>query len=332
MNHRALTICAIAFVGSTLTFFVSQIFVDEHMLGPVDDAYISARYAENFAHGNGLSFNPGERVEGFTNPLLVFIESVVVHLGGSPVVAMNVVGRSFLVLLGALTSILFYFWVLPQSALISVVLGAFLTLNPALICWSASGMESGVFVLFLLAGIAVAASTRRALHALISACLILLSVLTRPEGLVFFPVSLGAIHYRGHNHRWTLLHAAVFLLGFAFFFTWRALYFGEFLPLTFYAKLDYGSLSLARRGLSYVGDFTRSYPVLLVGAAIAAARCGRKDRTVQYGVQPSFYLGIPTWEPCWRMPMTCTLMRRILLLRCWMQETVSFAFVPPSQP
>src|SRR5262249_43827913 len=33
----------------------------------VDDAFISFRYALNLARGQGLVFNPGERVEGYTN-------------------------------------------------------------------------------------------------------------------------------------------------------------------------------------------------------------------------------------------------------------------------
>ncbi|MCS6994422.1 MAG: hypothetical protein NZP74_11385 [Anaerolineales bacterium] len=37
-----------------------------------DDAMISMRYAWNLAHGNGLVWNTGERVEGFSNPLWVF--------------------------------------------------------------------------------------------------------------------------------------------------------------------------------------------------------------------------------------------------------------------
>src|SRR4051812_34401047 len=32
-----------------------------------DDAFISFRYAQNFASGLGLVFNPGEWVEGYTN-------------------------------------------------------------------------------------------------------------------------------------------------------------------------------------------------------------------------------------------------------------------------
>src|SRR4029450_300392 len=33
----------------------------------VDDAFISMRYGKNLADGNGLVYNPGERVEGYSN-------------------------------------------------------------------------------------------------------------------------------------------------------------------------------------------------------------------------------------------------------------------------
>lgn len=32
-----------------------------------EDAFISFRYARNLVDGHGLVFNPGERVEGYTN-------------------------------------------------------------------------------------------------------------------------------------------------------------------------------------------------------------------------------------------------------------------------
>ena len=38
-----------------------------------DDAYIGLRYARNLSVGEGLVFNPGERVEGYTNFLWVII-------------------------------------------------------------------------------------------------------------------------------------------------------------------------------------------------------------------------------------------------------------------
>ena len=38
-----------------------------------DDCYISFRYARNLVEGHGLVYNPGERVEGFSNPLWVLL-------------------------------------------------------------------------------------------------------------------------------------------------------------------------------------------------------------------------------------------------------------------
>lgn len=42
----------------------------------VDDAYISYRFAQNLVAGHGLVFNPGERVEGYTNPLTVLLAAL----------------------------------------------------------------------------------------------------------------------------------------------------------------------------------------------------------------------------------------------------------------
>jgi hypothetical protein len=47
-----------------------------------DDAMISLRYAANLAQGQGLVWNPGERVEGFTNPLMVFLMAAAVAGAG----------------------------------------------------------------------------------------------------------------------------------------------------------------------------------------------------------------------------------------------------------
>ncbi|NCQ34688.1 hypothetical protein GW813_06350, partial [bacterium] len=46
-----------------------------------DDAFISFRYAEHLAAGRGLVFNPGEYVQGFTNPLLTLMLAALVKLG-----------------------------------------------------------------------------------------------------------------------------------------------------------------------------------------------------------------------------------------------------------
>jgi len=50
-----------------------------------EDAYITFRYARNFALGNGLIYNPGERVMGFTSPLWTLWSALGWRLFGSPV-------------------------------------------------------------------------------------------------------------------------------------------------------------------------------------------------------------------------------------------------------
>jgi len=58
----------------------------------VDDAYISFRYARHFAEGLGLVYNPGERIEGYTNFLWTVILGLAIRLGLDPVMTAKVLG------------------------------------------------------------------------------------------------------------------------------------------------------------------------------------------------------------------------------------------------
>ena len=46
-----------------------------------DDTFISVRYAKNLVEGHGLVYNPGERVEGYTNFLWTLWLAVPLALG-----------------------------------------------------------------------------------------------------------------------------------------------------------------------------------------------------------------------------------------------------------
>ena len=63
-----------------------------------DDSMISMRYAWNLAHGNGLAWNPGERVEGITNLLMTLLMAVPTGLLGksAAVLAVQIAGVGFL--------------------------------------------------------------------------------------------------------------------------------------------------------------------------------------------------------------------------------------------
>src|SRR2546422_9430847 len=50
----------------------------------LDDAFISFRYAYNLAHGDGLVWSQGVRVEGYTNFLWTILMSIPIRLGFDP--------------------------------------------------------------------------------------------------------------------------------------------------------------------------------------------------------------------------------------------------------
>ncbi len=65
------------FLGLSVLFFLIFIFLSHSLRVKFiqDDAYTSFRYAKNFTEGNGLVFNEGEKVEGYTNFLWVMLLS-----------------------------------------------------------------------------------------------------------------------------------------------------------------------------------------------------------------------------------------------------------------
>jgi hypothetical protein len=59
-----------AYVVPALVAVVARVLTGPH---PIDDAYISFRYARNLAQGFGLVYNPGEWVLGTTAPLWAIV-------------------------------------------------------------------------------------------------------------------------------------------------------------------------------------------------------------------------------------------------------------------
>ena len=76
----------------------------------IDDAYISARYAENLVAGHGLTFNPGERVEGFSHPLFVLLIALGPWLGLSTIAVAKAIGLLASLLAIAVVFVAFRRW------------------------------------------------------------------------------------------------------------------------------------------------------------------------------------------------------------------------------
>ena len=73
-SDRFLTAIKIGFVALGFYAVVSRLWAAE-------DAYITFRYIDNFLHGYGLVYNIGDRVEGFTHPLWLFLVTIPAALG-----------------------------------------------------------------------------------------------------------------------------------------------------------------------------------------------------------------------------------------------------------
>src|SRR4029453_5295362 len=66
---------SVRFVRASLLLLFTYIFLANAWMG--DDAYITLRTVWNFIHGYGLSYNPDERVQAYTDPLWMFVISAV---------------------------------------------------------------------------------------------------------------------------------------------------------------------------------------------------------------------------------------------------------------
>jgi hypothetical protein len=239
--------------------------------GIVDDAYIFLRYARNFAEGQGLVFNPGERVEGYTSPLWTFL------LCGLTLarVDMPLATAAFSALLGFATIAIVFVSLRnagPRSLLPALTASLLLATDPAVVFWSASGMETALLGLLLLLGFLSFRSRLRSGASLAPAGLwCALGALTRLEALAVPAIYAVAARRRGRAIGPLLAPLLVVPLHLA----WRRLYYGAFLPNTFYAKMGSPVAQLSARGAAYAGRFVLAYAPL--GIALAVARLSRRS-------------------------------------------------------
>jgi arabinofuranosyltransferase len=212
----------------------------------LDDAYISFRYAANFAAGQGLVFNPGEWVEGYTSFLWTLLLGVGRRLGFAiPAFAMLLSG---LAALGVLW-IMYLFaqrWLAQRPGSI-VLAGLPLLLFAGLgAAWRyvLSGMETLLFTFLAVSAVYALLYSRRAWMA---GLLFAVAALARPEGVLFFILGWAfalffpAVALRGAYHERRALLFLELLGGFAVlylpYFAWRWSYYGEWLPNPYYAKI-----------------------------------------------------------------------------------------------
>jgi hypothetical protein len=193
-----------------------------------EDFYITLRYAENLAEGQGLVYNPGERVLGTTTPLYALYLALVHWIGADPVA----IGKGTNIFAEGLSCLLLYR--LGRAAGrpgVGLGAAALLALSPPNLTWAVSGMETGLVTMTGLAVFTALAERRTVLMAVCAAILILLRI----DGLilaliVFLSLILTDRRFPARELLVLTLIAGPWLL-------FATLYYGSPIPTSALAKL-----------------------------------------------------------------------------------------------
>lgn len=245
-----------------------------------DDAYITLRYARHFMAGQGIVWNPGEYVQGYTNFLQLLFVSWLGELGIDLQSASRIIG---VVSIAALAAAMLLFRTINRGEAcqrlwhIPVIL--VMTSAPLLV-WSLGGLEGPLFSLLVAVGtclllIDAEAARRRWLH-FASGLALGLGYLTRPDGIVFVAVSAAWLLWMTWRSKpRTYAGLIAFAVGVGIVVTpytvWQLSYYGDIVPNTFYVKTGAPLDIRLSSGLRYVASFALHppfLPVLLLAALV----------------------------------------------------------------
>ena len=245
-----------------------------------DDAFIAFRYVRSFVHDEGLTYNAGERVWGFTSLLWCALLVPFAWSGFDLAASARFLGFVCNVLL--LVVVLRYRSTPEASRGASRWTALLLASNGAFVLQGINGMETALFsLLFVLAvreygNVLERGAARRLTRVGALAALV---AMTRPEGALLMLCLLAHLVVRGNGiGRYLAACVPVFAI---FLFAMHG-YYAAFWPNTINAKVGV-SVEQLLRGFHYLGAFTVTYPVhmVLLGlATVAMARTRPGDRLI----------------------------------------------------
>ena len=239
----------------------------------------------------GPVFNVGERVEGVTSPLWTLLLAGAALAHADLEAAARVGG-----LVCGVGAIMLVFIALHRQLgfgrrWVCWVVTLALATSPALVFWSASGMDAPLFMLLATASLLSALADRRdGPLSWRTATLLLLTTATRLEG-VLVAGYVGAIFA---YERRSVRPLVGYLIAIGGMLLARHAYYGEWLPNTFHAKVTSDSLSRLGRGVAYVVSAAGAYGPLLLAAALALLIVRRRKTGPDFAVR--FLAG---WMALW---------------------------------
>jgi hypothetical protein len=215
-----------------LVFFISSL---PWLFYKPDDLYIHLRFARNLAQSGEWSFNPGEPVAGATSPPWVALLSLAGFLPIGPVAAAKTLG----ILTGVLLLWTVYAFLLKAriASGFALLIASALAASHWLSLWSASGMETPLSPLFLVAALGLSWLGRKRL-CLAGICLGFATIARADAIPAALVILCGSLIYLSSRERLRLLVPFVLVA-----FSWplfSKLTLGSWLPLTVRAKAGRG--------------------------------------------------------------------------------------------
>jgi hypothetical protein len=212
-----------------------------------DDAFITMRYVKNFVDGNGLVYNIGERVEGYTHFLWLML------LAASKAVGFDSVDASMWLGIAAYAGIIILLLLISfrehkknPKALWLPIAAALFAFNYDTQVWASGGLETSLYTLLILSAFYLwfysKFSEQRRL--LLTGLALALISLTRPDGVLFTATAIALLAAReirkGKSVPSALRSVGILLLPSIIigvpYLIWKYSYYGDILPLTYYAK------------------------------------------------------------------------------------------------
>ena len=211
-----------------------------------DDAMISMRYAYNLAHGNGMVWNAGEYVEGFTNPLWVGFMALF-HLFPLPanIISFYVQFSGFVFLALNLFFVRKIVEEFTNDSFVMLAAVALTAFYGPLNGWGLLGMEVSILTLLLsvVIWLALRSSSRFNpwIYILLAVSMLVRIDMAIPYGIVFAVLFFSQPHYRKQHLVWGSVLFVLFLGGQTLA---RYFYYGDVLPNTYYLKVEGWPISL----------------------------------------------------------------------------------------
>jgi len=252
-------------------------FIIAHYLDFIqDDAFITFRYIANYLNGDGLVYNIGEHIEGFTN----FGWTIYLLLWGGRGIDYILVAKISGLIFGALSLLLIYLianQIFEKKNRWFAVLPVYLVAgNFSFAYWSPAGLETAAFT--FLALLSVYQYLKRSW---LLAASLALAVWVRPEGALISVILVAMEAFSERKFpRFALTSATIAFITSLPFLFFKFHYYGSILPNPFYAKTGFDTEQLLN-GLEYAGQFFQHYGFFGIGFIIVLISFKRLSRPMK---------------------------------------------------